>query len=56
MKYGDMTLLPLMIEGMSESITAPRSSDGVIVAQSVQVTLATLTALDRRDFQRIYGG
>ncbi|MEM5427207.1 hypothetical protein [Cupriavidus oxalaticus] len=54
MKYGDMTLQPLVIESLSEPITAPRSSDGVIIAESVQVTLATLTALDRRDVQRIY--
>lgn len=54
MKYGDMTLQPLVIESMSEPITAPRSSDGVILAQSIQITLATLTALDRRDVQRIY--
>ncbi|HEY0662788.1 MAG TPA: hypothetical protein VGD21_15875, partial [Lysobacter sp.] len=54
MQYGDMTLQPLVIESISEPITAPRSSDGAIIALSVQVTLATLTALDRRDVQRIY--
>lgn len=54
MKYGDLTYLPLVIEGVSNPITAPRASNGVILAQSVQVTLATLTALDRRDIAHIY--
>ncbi len=54
MRYGDMTYEPLVIEGISEPITNPRSSDGVMISCSVQVTLATLTALDRRDVQKIY--
>lgn len=54
MKYGDMTYEPMVIESISEPFTNPRSSDGVMLSCSVQVTLATLTALDRRDIQKIY--
>ncbi|CAG9163856.1 hypothetical protein [Cupriavidus pinatubonensis] len=54
LRYGDLTYEPLVIESVSEPITNPRSSDGVAVSCAVQVTLATLTALDRRDVQRIY--
>lgn len=56
MKYGDMLLQPLCIESISEPFTNPRSSDGVMLSSSVQITLATLTALDRQDIQRIYAG
>jgi hypothetical protein len=54
MRYGDMTYEPMVIESISEPFTLPRSKDGVIVAQSIQITLATLTALDRRDLEKIY--
>ena len=54
MSYGDMTYLPLVIESVSEPITNPRSEKGVMTACSVQITLATLTALDRADIRNIY--
>jgi hypothetical protein len=54
MRYGDMTYPPLVIESISDPITGPRSSDGVLISCSVSVTLATLTAVDRRDIQGIY--
>ncbi|NKJ45841.1 hypothetical protein CIC12_03600 [Burkholderia sp. SG-MS1] len=54
MRYGDMTYEPLVIESISDPITGPRSSDGVLISCSVSVTLATLAAIDRRDIQRIY--
>lgn len=54
MRYGDMTWEPLVIESISEPFTGPRDVDGVMISCSVNVTLATLTALDRRDIQRIY--
>jgi len=54
MRYGDMTYPPLVIESISDPVTGPRSSDGVLISCSVSVTLATLTAIDRRDIQRIY--
>ncbi|ABO60603.1 hypothetical protein LA345_38950 (plasmid) [Burkholderia vietnamiensis] len=54
MRYGDMTYEPLVIESVSDPITGPRDVDGVMISCSVNVTLATLTAIDRRDIQRIY--
>lgn len=51
MKYGDMTYEPMVIESISEPFTNPRSSDGVMLSCSVQITLSTLTALDRRDIR-----
>ncbi|WP_321821479.1 MULTISPECIES: hypothetical protein [unclassified Burkholderia] len=54
MRYGDMTWEPLVIESVSDPFTGPRDVDGVMISCSVNVTLATLTALDRRDIQRIY--
>lgn len=54
MKYGDGTYMPLVIESLSEPFTNPRSEKGVMLSCSVQVTLATLTALDRRDVQKMY--
>lgn len=54
MRYGDMTYAPMVIESISEPFTNPRSSKGVMTACSVQITLATLTALDRADIRNIY--
>jgi len=41
---------------MSERLTNPRTSDGVMLSSSMQITLATLTALDRRDIAQIFTG
>lgn len=54
MRYGDMTYEPLVIEGVSKPITNPRDESGVMISCSVQVSLATLTAWDRRDFRKSY--
>lgn len=54
MRYGDRTYEPMVIESISEPFTNPRSDKGVLVQQSIQITLTTLTALDRRDIDRIY--
>jgi hypothetical protein len=54
MRYGDRTYEPMVIESVSEIITAPRSETGVLVQQSIQITLSSLSALDRRDIGRMY--
>lgn len=54
MKYGDATYSPVVIESISEPFTNPRSEKGVMLSCSVTLTLATLTALDRRDVQKMY--
>lgn len=54
LRYGDMTYQPMVIESVSDPITNPRTEQGVMVACSVQITLGTLTALDRADMRNIY--
>jgi hypothetical protein len=54
MRYGDGTYLPLVIESVSKPITNPRNQAGVMISCSVQLSLATLSAWDRRDIQRLY--
>jgi hypothetical protein len=54
MRYGDMTWAPLVIESISEPISGPRDVNGVLISSSVTLSLATLTAIDRQDIQRIY--
>lgn len=54
MRYGDRTYEPMVIESVSEPITAARSEKGILVQQSIQITLSTLSAIDRRDIGRMY--
>lgn len=56
MRYGDQTILPVVIESVSKPITGPRSSKGESLNVSVQLTVATLTAVDRRDIAGYYRG
>lgn len=53
-RYGDRTYEPMVIESISEPITTPRNINGVSISASVQITLATLAALDRRDVMHLY--
>ncbi|MEX3941602.1 hypothetical protein AB4Y44_19000 [Paraburkholderia sp. BR10937] len=55
MKYGDQTILPIVIESISKPFTMPRSSRGEAIDVRTQLTVATLTAIDRRDVARFYG-
>lgn len=52
--YGDLTYSPMVIENISDPITAPRESSGALISVSVQITMATLTAIDGRDIKSIY--
>lgn len=54
MKYGDSTYEPMVISSISKPFTNPRSEKGVIVSQSIQISLETLTSIDRRDARNIY--
>jgi hypothetical protein len=54
MRYGDICLEPLVIESVSEPFTNPRSVDGIMTSCSLQMSLATLTAIDRRDLKKMY--
>lgn len=53
-RYGDQTFLPMVIESVGKPITNPRSERGVMTSCSVQITVATLTALDRGDIRNMY--
>jgi hypothetical protein len=56
LRYGRYTFAPLVIESMSHPITGPRTSDGALLNVSVQVALASLTALDQNDWARALNG
>lgn len=50
MKYGDMLLLPLVVESVSLPLAGQRTRDGVLAYAAVHMQLATLAALDSRDW------
>lgn len=52
--YKGRTFAPMVIESISQPLTAPIDSSGRFVEMSVQITLATLTGIDRKDWQSIY--
>jgi hypothetical protein len=54
MRYGDMVLGPVVIETIGRPVTNPRTVDGVLTMCSVQVSISTLAALDRRDIRAMY--
>ncbi|ANE54427.1 MULTISPECIES: hypothetical protein [Methylomonas] len=51
--YKGRTFAPMVIESISQPLTAPTSKDGKFVELSVPVTLATLAAIDRKYWQSI---
>ncbi|WGS85017.1 hypothetical protein [Methylomonas sp. UP202] len=54
LNYKGRTFAPMVIESISQPLTAPIDSRGRFVEMSVQITLATLTAIDRKYWQSIY--
>lgn len=50
LEYGGRTYTPLVIESVGHPLVLPRSKNGEMLSVSVQVTLATLTAWDKKDF------
>lgn len=55
-RYGGYTFAPLVIESMSHPITVPRTSDGAMLHVAVQLSLASLTAIDANDWSRARSG
>lgn len=55
-KYGGHLFAPMVIHNMSHPITVPRTSGGAMLHVSVQLTLTTLTALDKNDWTRARNG
>lgn len=56
LRYGGYTLAPLVIESMAMPMSVPRDSRGRPLHVAVQLTLASLTALDREDWARARRG
>lgn len=56
LKYGGYTFSPLVIESISHPIVTPRASDGGPLQVHVQVSLASVTALDANDWRRARSG
>lgn len=54
--YKGRTFAPMVIESISQPLTAPTSKDGKFVELSVPVTLATLAAIDRKYWKSISKG
>lgn len=55
MKYADMLIAPIVIESIPYPLTGPRTADGILAQASMQLQLATLTALDKRDWESATG-
>lgn len=54
MIYGRQRFAPMVIESISNPLDAPRHRDGHYVYLPIQITLATLTALDRNDVLKMF--
>jgi hypothetical protein len=52
--YKNRVIQPCVIESVSDPLDAPIHSSGYRVSASVQITLCTLTALDRNDWNDTY--
>jgi hypothetical protein len=56
MVYANQLFKPMVIESVSRPLTAPLDRDGRYISASLQMTIASLTALDRDDWTAITGG
>lgn len=54
MTYAGRTAAPMVIESISYPLSAPKDSRGNYTELTVQVSMATLTALDRPDIKRFF--
>lgn len=52
LEYGGRTYKPLVIESIGHPLVLPRSKDGAMLSASVQLTLATLTAWGKDDYEK----
>lgn len=53
--YAGRTWSPMVIESVTFPLDSPKSSQGYFIDLPVQVSMATLTALDRPDIKRFFG-
>jgi hypothetical protein len=54
MRYGNMRYEPMVIEGISHPFDGGLTSDGYPAYRAVQLSVATLTALDRNDVKKLF--
>jgi hypothetical protein len=54
MSYANMLIRPVVIESIPYPLTGPRDSNGHLLAGSMTLALATLTALDKDDWAGIF--
>lgn len=52
--YAGKSWAPMVVESISYPLTAPKDENGNFIALTVQVSMATLTALDRPDIKRFF--
>ncbi len=52
--YGNERYAPMVIEHIGNPIDGPRDSSGRLIYQAIQLSLSTLTALDKNDVAHIY--
>lgn len=52
--YAGRTASPMVVESISYPLTAPKDSKGNFIDLTVQINMATLTALDRPDIKRFF--
>jgi hypothetical protein len=55
MVYANQLFKPMVIESVSRPLTAPLDRDGRYISASLQMTIASLTALDRDDWTAMTG-
>jgi hypothetical protein len=55
-RFGGFTFAPMVIESLSQPLTVSRGTDGEALHVAVNITLATLTALDADDWRRAREG
>lgn len=51
MKFADTLFAPIVIESIPYPLTGPRDSNGIMTVAALPMQLATLTALDKTDWQ-----
>lgn len=56
LRYGGYTFAPLVIESLSHPLVVPRTVAGSPLEMQVQVSLASVTALDQNDWRRARSG
>ena len=54
MQYADMSLMPLVIESIPIPLTGPRDRNGVQLSAQIALSIASLSALDQKDWNNSF--